>query len=340
MAIENLFILFSLSLSLLAHAHNNPCPNSYCDKNPQSVQFPFWIQGQQPDNCGLPGFNLTCNAQKRSPVLKITNSGQFYVKSIYYSIRRVTLIDPDNCLPARLLNLNLSNTPFIAASYENYTFFSCPKGQFYSDSVISCLSNATKDVMAVSYNDDYVGLVPMCKRIAVLQVPTSSFFRVGFPIELELTWDVSTCKRCGPEKGAGSANGRPVLHVALTLVMLSVVIPVLIIGISCCVCITRRQNPHDQTDEPGRAFARSTSSDTVTAARLDTTTIETYRMTTNCQNEGRLKDLACSICLTDYILTDAIMIMHECQHCFHADCITKWLNVSSKCPNCRTLQTA
>ncbi|GFP91911.1 putative RING-H2 finger protein atl21a [Phtheirospermum japonicum] len=197
MGIQNFLILLLLSV---AHSQNS-CPNSYCDKNAQFVQFPFWIQGQQPENCGLPGFNLTCDAQKR-PVLKLPNSGEFYVKPIYYNIQRVTLVDPDNCLPRRLLSLNLSSSPFKAASYENYTFFSCPKGQVYSGTVLSCLGNATNDVLAASYQEDYyVRLVPKCKKIATLQVPVSSFFRVGFPVELELTWDVSTCRRCGSAIG-------------------------------------------------------------------------------------------------------------------------------------------
>ncbi|GFP91912.1 putative RING-H2 finger protein atl21b [Phtheirospermum japonicum] len=158
--------------------------------------------------------------------------------------------------------------------------------------------------------------------------------------ELEYFKDIRPCALT--YSNSGSANNQHVLrNVALTLVMLAVVIPALIIGISCCICMARSESPH-QPGESIRASRRSSSSDTVTTAGLDKSTIETYRKITIGENEnsGQLKDLTCTICLADYVPTDTIMIMHGCEHCFHAQCIKKWLSVNTKCPICRTLQTA
>lgn len=182
MAIQNSFIFLFLSL---VHAQNY-CPGSYC--NGTSISFPFWLQGQKlPQNCGLIGFNLSCNAQKKA-ILSTPYSGDFYVTSIYYYLKRIELVDPDNCLPRRLLSLNLSSSPFKAASYQSYTFLSCPKG-FVSRYVVDCISNATTDIVAIRKEADVVKFT-RCRKIFTLQIPDSYDYSYAFPVNLELTWDV------------------------------------------------------------------------------------------------------------------------------------------------------
>ncbi|KAL4600443.1 hypothetical protein ACB092_11G198700 [Castanea dentata] len=43
----------------------------------------------------------------------------------------------------------------------------------------------------------------------------------------------------------------------------------------------------------------------------------------------------CSICLSDYQPKDTIRCIPECHHCFHANCIDQWLQMSATCPLCR-----
>lgn len=192
MAIQNLFIFLFFSL---VHAQNN-CPPSYCENHGVSIHFPFWLQGEQTrKNCQLIGFNLSCNGMKKA-VLKVPYSGDFYVRYIYYNIKRVVLIDPHNCFPRRLLSLNLSSTPFMPVSYQNYTLHICPKG-LVSRYVLDCLSNTTTDIVAVKHESDLMKF-PQCNKFATLQVPVSSYFDDnGFPVNLDLTWD-----------GPGPATGK------------------------------------------------------------------------------------------------------------------------------------
>lgn len=42
----------------------------------------------------------------------------------------------------------------------------------------------------------------------------------------------------------------------------------------------------------------------------------------------------CSICLDSHISTD-LLIISECNHIFHKNCILKWLSFKENCPNCR-----
>ncbi|CAN8298412.1 unnamed protein product [Cochlearia groenlandica] len=44
----------------------------------------------------------------------------------------------------------------------------------------------------------------------------------------------------------------------------------------------------------------------------------------------------CSICLADYIKTDMIRVLPDCNHLFHDKCVDPWLLVNATCPVCRT----
>ena len=44
----------------------------------------------------------------------------------------------------------------------------------------------------------------------------------------------------------------------------------------------------------------------------------------------------CSICLDNYIETDAVIKIISCEHIFHKPCIERWLKNSNSCPQCRS----
>ncbi|XP_073154843.1 putative RING-H2 finger protein ATL21A [Henckelia pumila] len=312
MATQTLFLFLFLSV---VHAQND-CPTSYCYTAGLSIRFPFWLKGQlPPQKCSLPGFDLSCIDRKT--YLNIPYSGGFYVDSIYYSLKLITLSDPGNCLARRLLSLNLSSSPFKANSYENYTLYSCPRSRASSIGVIDCLSNSSTAIVALNvYRTFYFQDVSMCKKIITVPVPSYVSFlpTYEFPVTIDLTWIAPDTSGTG----AGAAHGRTYVFLVPLLA-----ISVLILFISCCVCMRRR-------DE-------SWYSGTQTNRGLDESTIETYRKMTI--SENRLipgsNDITCAICLEDYVRNDTLRFMPGCEHCFHVECIDKWLRMNRRCPICR-----
>lgn len=206
--IDVLFLfLFFFFISTMYAAEE--CLISICGRGNKSIpiRFPFRLQGQQPQHCGYPGFNLTCYSQSII-VLEVPYSGDFFVRQINYDTQEILLYDPDNCLPRRLLNFNLSGTPFVSAFYQNYTFLSCPpsltKSRFTS---IDCLSNSTSSVLATSSSGLANSMFSSCEIISTLEIPVSGpvQYDEGFPNNLDkdihLTWFLPDCSICEAQGG-------------------------------------------------------------------------------------------------------------------------------------------
>lgn len=182
---------------------------SVCGSGNESVtvRFPFQLQGLQSQHFGFPGFNLTCNSQNIT-VLELPYAGEFFVRKINYASQEIVLYDPGDCLPGRLLSLNLSGSPFVSALYQNYTFLSCPtsltKSRFTS---IACLSNSTNSVMATSSGSLANAMSSMCKVISTLGIPVSEpvLYNEGFSAtldnDLRLTWYIPDCSNCEARGG-------------------------------------------------------------------------------------------------------------------------------------------
>ncbi|KAL2468851.1 putative RING-H2 finger protein ATL21A [Forsythia ovata] len=140
-------------------------------------------------------------------ILNLPFSGDFYVRYIDYYSNKITLYDPRNCLPGRLLNnsMNLSSSPFTAPYYENYTFYTCPKNAEpvgYYALPIGCLSNSTNATIATTREApeefEYFG----CKIIGSSIIPVmyqGQFDYQGIDDDLSLYWNASDCKDCDPQ---------------------------------------------------------------------------------------------------------------------------------------------
>ncbi|KAM0017100.1 putative wall-associated receptor kinase, galacturonan-binding domain-containing protein [Helianthus debilis subsp. tardiflorus] len=205
---------FFFFIPLLSSAASNNCSTSYCGRSFNRVQFPFRLTDQQPKNCGYDGFDLRCSSQS-TLLINLPGSGEFSVRSIDYRSQTIQIYDPLNCLPARLLTFNLSNSPFLASNFENFTLLSCPNDErlasYYEP--IDCLSNNSFSVLA-TYPGSMVTFMTSngtgCWISGHLRVPLVLFRRYdsGFTYQLDeditLTWDTPNCKRC---EAVGSSCG-------------------------------------------------------------------------------------------------------------------------------------
>jgi hypothetical protein len=194
-----LFLLLFLP-STIRVTVTEPCPISMCGSKGIPIRFPFQRQDQ---NCGYPGFNLSCNGDQIT-VLKLPYAGEFFVRGIDYMMQQIQLYDPDNCLPRRLLRFNLSGSPFAAAYSQMYTFLSCPS-QLAKPSgfrTVDCLGSSTISVIATSSTSLANSMPPSCKIIATLAVPVTwpdryyEGFSTSLNGDLRLRWDVPDCGAC------------------------------------------------------------------------------------------------------------------------------------------------
>ncbi|KAI3458520.1 hypothetical protein Pfo_015183 [Paulownia fortunei] len=50
---------------------------------------------------------------------------------------------------------------------------------------------------------------------------------------------------------------------------------------------------------------------------------------------GNLSEAECCICLGIFGDGDKVKVLPQCDHCFHSECVDKWLTTQSSCPLCR-----
>lgn len=204
MDIVILFLILLLLIPGTYSAYN--CQVSACDYYGVPIRFPFQLSPQQPQSCGYPGFNVHCNSQ-RTTVLNLPYSGDFLVKSISYRKQVIKLYDPYKCLPKRLLELNLTGSPFKAAYYQNFILLSCPP-EFDTSrfTTITCLSNYTSTIVATS-SLSLVNSLTTCKIYRSSLIPVSrppqddDGLSSDLSDDLELKWSVPNCDRCEENGG-------------------------------------------------------------------------------------------------------------------------------------------
>ncbi|KAE9605737.1 putative chromatin regulator PHD family [Lupinus albus] len=344
-------IFFPLFIFPVIYASHN-CSSSVCGDKGVLTRFPFQLEGDQNPYCGYPGFELSCTNDSKT-VLKLPYLEEFYVRNINYVKQQIQVYDPDNCLPKRILNLNFSGSPFTTIFHRNYSFLSCPYQNAGSKFIpIECLSNSTHFISAIPSANLADSLPESCYVSSSHSVPVA---RSGLLDEtLTLTWDKPDCRNCEFKElmcGFQSSNSSQVLcspdHqtgksqrglITLRTITLTIVGPaaLCVIVIICCMCYKDRiaNAPFHSSAQAAiapqhDAIAGSTG--------LDESIIESYEKLV--LGESRRvpgpNDVSCWICLSEYNSKDIIRCIPECKHCFHVECIDKWLHMNTTCPVCR-----
>lgn len=189
------------------------CPPFSCNPHLRDkTRFPFRVPYNQSTRCGYRGFELSCNGDVTLLNLPSNLSKPFVVRGIDYANQLVLLSDPDGCVPNRVLDLNLTGSPYSSGPVTTrYSFLNCskpisdPESLPRGTSVISCLSGADFTVVSTfeSVAKEEMEIGWKCKVIkevvAVLWWPKLEY---GFyPVDmsnafLQLSWDVPGCGDC------------------------------------------------------------------------------------------------------------------------------------------------
>ncbi|XP_072982619.1 LEAF RUST 10 DISEASE-RESISTANCEUS RECEPTOR-LIKE PROTEIN KINASE-like 1.2 [Typha latifolia] len=149
------FFFFFFFFSLLGLAKSTEpklgdCVDKYCGNH--QIKYPFWLQGEQPNYCGYPAFQVTCNNNHTSPFLS-----SYQVVKIIYDDNSLQVIDSKflrDC-PVIHYDLNFNLTPFRIRTTNKKLFFyyNCstpPANSYYYP---TC-SNGTYAHLEGNYPDD------------------------------------------------------------------------------------------------------------------------------------------------------------------------------------------
>ncbi|KAJ6733860.1 SERINE/THREONINE KINASE putative-RELATED [Salix koriyanagi] len=160
-----------------------------CGNRGVDIRFPFWIKDRQPDQCGYPGFALSCN-ERGDIVLQLPTAGKLQIEKIDYRNQLILASDPQGCLLRQHSNFNSSvfNLQF-EKSKVNFTIFNCSLNNTRPLKWMApCLSTAHYDVLAVDSElsiEDNESLLS-CTKMYDLPVPH----------DIRLSWSSPNCGSC------------------------------------------------------------------------------------------------------------------------------------------------
>ncbi|KAL7165539.1 hypothetical protein ACSBR2_041260 [Camellia fascicularis] len=357
-----LFFFFS-SLTIFTYKASSVdiCEPTSCAASEPVIRFPFRLKTGQPDSCGYPGFDLSCNNQTQT-VLTLPHSGEFTVTHIDYLQQRISINDPNFCLPNRVQNLSLSHSPFKPAFLKNYTFLNCSAHNWSDYTMhrfepVFCLSKNPNYTVMVIDTDSFSGQdVPAaCLNMTSVSAPVAEFAAVYRDSvnpsgDLLLTWTSPMCWPCeaaggscglmsdsGVEIGCSNLSESGLPRAAKYGIIIGIGIPgfVCLIGLSCYTC--SRIKKYNQQRQIEAQLSNWTPQPMVIIMGLDRPTIESYPTTVLGESRRLPKpnDGTCPICLAEYQPKETLRTIPECNHYFHANCIDEWLRMNATCPLCR-----
>ncbi|VVA36513.1 PREDICTED: rust resistance kinase Lr10 [Prunus dulcis] len=175
-------------------ACQNECSELRCGDIP--IKFPFRLKDKQPDHCGYPGFDLSCNGSNNT-VLELPISVKFIVTDINYKSQVIQVVDPDGCVPRQLHKLNPSASAFqFKGDYQSdYTLFNCSPADRDLYYQIPCLSGTSHQMLAID-SDSSIDAFPIssCTKLYNLPPVSHDIFKAEHVLRLE--WFKPECKHC------------------------------------------------------------------------------------------------------------------------------------------------
>ncbi|ONI21041.1 hypothetical protein PRUPE_2G047400 [Prunus persica] len=200
MTISFFILLFMVGFKVNTGACQNECSELRCGDIP--IKFPFRLKDKQPDHCGYPGFDLSCNGSNNM-VLELPISVKFIVTDINYKSQVIQVVDPDGCVPRQLHKLNLSASAFQFKDEGNYyTLFNCSPADrnlltkppiFYYQ--IPCLSETSHQMLAI-FSDSSIDEAPISSCTKLYNLPSVPYGILFESEHVSLEWFKPACKQC------------------------------------------------------------------------------------------------------------------------------------------------
>jgi hypothetical protein len=159
-----------------------------CGNHGLDIRFPFWIKDRQPEQCGYPGFDLSCN-EKGDIVLELPTAVKLYIDKIDYENQVIYASDPQGCLLSQHSNFNSSVFHLqFKMSKVNFTIFNCSLNNARYLPRIACLSTLHYDVLAIDSEQsiDDNELLLSCTKM----------YDVPVPQDIRLSWSNPNCGSC------------------------------------------------------------------------------------------------------------------------------------------------
>ncbi|KAL5719205.1 hypothetical protein ACHQM5_012016 [Ranunculus cassubicifolius] len=332
------------------------CTTSRCGSSELGIQFPFGLEDDHKQGrCGYPGFELTCDASKRT-VLELGTSGKFLVREINYVAQEIEIYDEDNCLPKRLLTLDLSESVFSSYYPQSITFYNC-SSKFSGDYLlpISCLRSSNYTVYA-AYTFSPPFVLSTCVPFTTIGIPTFRGYGRAFFSDINdsirLLWSTPDCGNCivnggkcgfknkdGDEIGCFNGPRRGLSRTLKYVLGIGLGIP----GLACLLligfCVFARYKSYGVTTNLRHIEASSTvlPQPHLFVVGLDESIIQSYPKIVLGESKRLVnpEDNICAICLSEYKSKETLKSIPDCKHCFHAACIDEWLRRNVTCPLCR-----
>ncbi|KAH8502428.1 hypothetical protein H0E87_013932 [Populus deltoides] len=159
-----------------------------CGNRGLHIRFPFWIKDRQPEQCGYPGFDLSCN-EMGDIVLELQGAVKLYIDKIDYKNQVIYASDPQGCLRSHHSNFNSSVFHMqFKMSKVNFTIFNCSLNNARYLPRVACLSTLYYDVLAVDSEQsiDDNELLLSCTKM----------YDIPVPHDIRLSWSNPNCGSC------------------------------------------------------------------------------------------------------------------------------------------------